>query len=62
LSAVPALIEALEDPYPSVRSAAARSLGKLGGPAARAALAEARAEERDPTVASVIDHARASAP
>ena len=49
-SAIPVLIEALQNCAPLVRGAAAWSLGKLGGEAARAALAERRTIETDESV------------
>ncbi len=44
---VPALAGALDDPEPLVRGRAAWALGRLGGTAARAALAEALSREAD---------------
>jgi epoxyqueuosine reductase len=55
--AVPALVAALGDGRPVVRGHAAWALGRLGGPAARAALASAAADEADP---AVLDEIRAA--
>ena len=49
-SAIPVLIEALQDSSPLVRGAAAWSLGKLGGEAARATLLARQAMETDESV------------
>ncbi|MGC8486527.1 MAG: HEAT repeat domain-containing protein, partial [Candidatus Baltobacteraceae bacterium] len=57
-AAIPALARALEeDPHPLVRGAAAWALGRIGGPAARQALARARASEGDAAVVEEIDAA-----
>jgi epoxyqueuosine reductase len=48
--AVPALIGALHDAEPLVRSHAAWALGRIGGQAARAALVEVQAQDEDATV------------
>ena len=49
-AAIPALAAALGDPEPLIRAHAAWALGRLGGPAARAALAQAQAHEADELV------------
>jgi len=49
-AAVPALVPLLADPVPIVRGHAAWALHRIGGAAARAALAEALAVETDPAV------------
>ncbi len=53
--AVPALVEALTDADPGVRSHAAWALGRIGGEGARAALRAAAASERDPDVLREIE-------
>jgi epoxyqueuosine reductase len=54
-AATPALARALDrDPSPVVRGAAAWALGRLGGPAARAALERAGATETDPAAQAEI--------
>jgi epoxyqueuosine reductase len=59
--AVPPLVAALADPEPLVRGHAAWALGRLGGAAARHALAAARHREPDPATASEIESACAVA-
>jgi epoxyqueuosine reductase len=62
-AAVPALARALEDGEPLVRGHAAWALGRIGGPAARAALAERLPREREAWVADELSAAlSASAP
>lgn len=60
-SAIPVLIESLQDSAPLVRGAAAWSLGKLGGDDARAALVARHQIESDPCVlvelAAAVDNA-----
>jgi epoxyqueuosine reductase len=58
--ALPALVKALEDAEPLVRGHAAWALGRLGAPAARAALARARAREPSAEARAEIDTALAS--
>ncbi len=61
-AAIPALADALAaDPHPLVRGAAAWALGRIGGPAARRALARARDAEIDETVVEEIGAASKSA-
>ncbi len=61
--AVPELVIALRDPDdPVVRGTAAWALGRIGGDAARTALAAARATESDPLVLAEIEAALASDP
>jgi epoxyqueuosine reductase len=60
--AVPALARALHDEEPLVRGHAAWALGRLGGPLARQALEQARANEAYPSVAEEIGLALAEAP
>jgi epoxyqueuosine reductase len=48
--AVPKLIQLLQDERPEIRGTAAWSLGRIGGPEARAAVQKAMAEETDPQV------------
>jgi epoxyqueuosine reductase len=59
---VPALATALEEGDPLVRAHAAWALGRIGGAAARAALATARERETDPAVREEIQAALWSAP
>ena len=56
-SAIPVLIEALQDFSPLVRGATAWSLGKLGGEVARAALSERRLKETDGNVMAELNAA-----
>ena len=56
---VPALISALEDPEPLVRSHAAWALGKIGGTKAKAALEKKRDLEPDPAVRGEMEGALA---
>ena len=56
-SAIPVLIEALQDSSPLVRGAAAWSLGKLGGTAARTALVARREIESDESVVAELSAA-----
>jgi len=58
-AAVPALIQALADPEPLVRSHVAWALGQLDTPAARKALAAALAREPEPQVVEEIQAALA---
>jgi epoxyqueuosine reductase len=53
-AAVPALARALDDHEPLVRGHAAWALGRLGGAAARSALCDAAAREREETVRAEI--------
>ena len=52
--AVPVLVAGLSDPAPLVRGHAAWALGRVGTPAALAALSSARAEQSDPVVLEEI--------
>jgi len=61
-AAVPALARALFDPEPLVRGHAAWALGRLGGEAARLALATARAAEVDAWVREEVELAAAAIP
>ncbi|MEK6260151.1 MAG: tRNA epoxyqueuosine(34) reductase QueG [Planctomycetota bacterium] len=62
-SAIPVLIEAVQDSSPLVRGAAAWSLGKLGGEVARATLLARHAMETDESViAEVVDALREADP
>lgn len=54
---VPHLIRALDLPHIETRAAAAWSLGRLSGPAARKALRERLAQEQEPTVREEIEQA-----
>jgi len=56
---LPALEDALTDADPVVRGHAAWAIGRLGGKAAHAALAQARNSERDPAVRGEIERALA---
>ena len=56
-SAIPCLIEALQDSSPLVRGAAAWSLGKLGGTEARTALVARREIESDESVVAELSAA-----
>ncbi|HEX8032272.1 MAG TPA: tRNA epoxyqueuosine(34) reductase QueG [Ktedonobacterales bacterium] len=56
--AVPALTKALGDGEPLVRGHAAWALGRIGGEAARGALAEALASEGDPAVCEELRYAQ----
>lgn len=60
--AVPALARALADPAPLVRGHAAWALGRIGGRAARRALAAARRTEADPWVREELAAALDSPP
>ena len=53
---VSALVEALSDPKPGIRAAAANSLGKIGGPAAKEALISA-SQVKNPILAGIIKNA-----
>lgn len=57
--AIPALIDALNDPEPLVRGHAAWALGRLGGEQARMALERALETEADPDVRTELEHALA---
>ena len=52
--AVPVLVAGLSDPAPLVRGHAAWALGRVGNPAALAALSSARAKQSDPVVLEEI--------
>jgi epoxyqueuosine reductase len=52
--AIPALRDALRDPEPLVRGHAAWALGRIGGPAARAALDQARETETEASVCAEL--------
>ncbi|HEY8552562.1 MAG TPA: tRNA epoxyqueuosine(34) reductase QueG [Thermaerobacter sp.] len=57
-AAVPALVAVLrDDPRPDLRALAAWALGRIGGEAARRALADARDREDDATVRAAIEDA-----
>ena len=54
-TALPALTQALEDPYPQVRIQALRALGQLGTPAAQAPQRQARYEVFIPSGTETVD-------
>ncbi|MDL2285304.1 HEAT repeat domain-containing protein [Desulfovibrio sp. OttesenSCG-928-F07] len=53
-SYIPDLVEAMENPTPTVRAHAAWAMGRLGGSRSKAILEEYAARERDPTVLQEI--------